>query len=215
MSMGKILKISIVLILFSFAFVSIGSVYAEEKIMAPTTTGEKDVLVTGTRAKAVKETVMMKKTVKLSQARLNVCKTKSNVISERMSNLRMLGAKVHQDRSAIVQKIDTYYNEKLVPQGLVLSNYDTLKSDIATKQANVQTALAKVQESGKSFSCDSEDPKADADTFRADMQALILAQKEYKLAVKNFAIAVRGLTKSIVTPGVSVSPAATQAPVVE
>lgn len=159
------------------------------------------------------------KKVKLSQARLNICRNRSEKIGMRYKNMLGLGMKIDSDRQSIVTRVDTYYNSKLVSAGHTLSNYATLKADIATKQANVKIALDKAKASGVSFSCDSEDPRADADAFRANMQALIAANKEYKLAVRSFVVSVRDLSKSVNSPvekGVmSPEPEETAAPVAQ
>jgi hypothetical protein len=106
----------------------------------------------------------------------------------------------------------------LVAKGYTLENYDALKTDIATKQSAVKTALEQVRASGKDFSCDSEDPKAQTDTVRQNMQALINANKAYKASVKTFVAAVRDLAKeaksATLSPSPEVSPEAELSPVV-
>jgi hypothetical protein len=165
-------------------------------------------------------TLGAKKIQKLSEVRLKKCEAKEEAISERFKNMQMLGLKLHQDRVNLVIRVDKYYNEKLVPAGYTLNNYEALKTDITTKEANLQAAIVKLQQSGQTFSCDLEDPKATTDVFRANVQALIMAHKEYKTATKNFIVAVKGLSKQAIlaklspSPVISQVPNVTQAPVV-
>lgn len=143
---------------------------------------------------------------KLSEARLRICEARSKNISMRFNKLISMGNKSHEAQEMRIEKVDNYYNERLVPEGFSLDNYDDLKSDIDTKKANVKALLEKLQTNGQSFTCDSEDPKGQADTFRDDMKALISANKDYKTSVRTFVVAVRDLAKEARKEKVSPTP---------
>lgn len=154
--------------------------------------------------------------VKLSEARLRVCEERENKIGNRFKNLLAIGEKTHTGMEKTLERVDKFYNNVLVPAGYTLPNYDSLKSDIATKKAAVQAALTEAQASGQDFSCDSDDPKGEADAFRQDVQVLMTANKAYKTSVRTFVVAVRDLAKEAKadkssSPSPSVSPEAVEA----
>jgi hypothetical protein len=154
--------------------------------------------------------------VKLSEARLRTCEEREAKIGDRFKNLLAIGEKTHTGMDKIVERVDTFYNNILVPAGYTLANYEVLKSDMATKKAAVQSALAEAQTSGQSFSCESDDPKGQADAFRQDVQALMTANKAYKTSVRTFVAAVRDLAKEAkadkLSPSPAVSPVVTETP---
>lgn len=170
--------------------------------------------------KEAKITGMAVKKNALSEARLKICETREEKIDNRFKSLVALGEKTHTGKEKIIERVDGFYTNVLVPAGYTLPNYAALKSDIATKDQSVKTILEELQASGEEFSCDSEDPKALADEFKENTQALIAANKAYRQSVRNFVVAVRDLAKKAKTDklGVSpkVSPAVTQevAPVI-
>lgn len=165
-------------------------------------------------------TAAMKKS-KLSEARLKICNQRAANVSMRFKNLLSLGMKSHENLDETVTRVDDFYNSKLISAGYTLPNYTVLKSDITTKQANVNTLLDKAKVDGQSFSCDSDDPKTQADTFRQDVQSLILANKAYRISVRTFVVSVRDLALKAKMAKLSPSPAvspienpeATEAPI--
>jgi len=152
------------------------------------------------------ETKAAMKVEKLSEARLKICQSREERISNRFTNLLSLGAGSHQNFEGFVVRVDDFYQNTLVVQGYSLENYKVLKADIAKNQVAVKTALEQVRLSGRDFSCDSEDPKAQTDTFRQNMQVLINANKAYKTSVRTFVAAVRDLAKEAKSATLSPSP---------
>jgi len=136
-----------------------------------------------------------RKVQKLSEVRLRLCNARAKNISMRFNKLVSMGNKSHDVSHARIEKVDNFYNDKLVSEGFSLDNYETLKTDMDTKEANVHSILDKIEANGQSFSCDSEDPKGQADTFRDDMKTLISANKDYRVSVRKFVVAVRDLAK--------------------
>ena len=151
------------------------------------------------------DAAMMRKN-NLTEARLRICQSREERISNRFTNVLSLGARVQQNFEGFIARVDYFYVNTLSPQGYTLENYSELKADTATKQAAVNAALAEVRAGGQDFSCDSEDPKAQADTFRTNSQALITANKEYRTSVRTFVAAVRDLAKEMRTATLSVTP---------
>ena len=143
---------------------------------------------------------------KLSEARLKLCKARAKSLENRSKSLLLRANGMRERTEKIVELVSKFYEEKLVPQGKTLSNYDALLSDIATKKANVASFIDQAKNDVSGFSCEGDDPKTILDTFHADMKEVIAAIKEYHAAVKTFVSAVRDLAKA--QPSVSPSPGA-------
>lgn len=149
-----------------------------------------------------------KRKEKLSEARLKLCKARANAIGNRLKAMHQRATVIHKGHEKIYARVDEFYNNKLVPNGYVLSNYADLKAEIEANKTNVQTLLDAAKTSGTDFSCDSEDPKGQVDAFHEDMNALIEANKTYKESIHTFVKAVRDLAKTAKAEKVSPSPTA-------
>lgn len=209
--MLKTIKLSIFFGLFLLIFASANSTWAIEDsttIDKSTIKNERAVEKINA-ANDIKEKVEATTAVKkanLSEARLRTCEAREQKIANRYKNLLTMGSRFHPYYDKIVARVDYFYTNNLVPNGLILENYDSLKADITSNKEAVSSALAQVQASGQEFSCDSDDPKGEADTFRTNMQALIASNKEYKTSVRAFVVAVRDLAKEAKAATLSITP---------
>lgn len=149
-----------------------------------------------------------KRIEKLSEARLRLCEARQKGIAQRIKYMLQRGKIIHTGHQKIYQRVDEFYNNKLVPNGYSLSNYDDLKAEIEANKANVQTLLDAAKASGEAFDCSSDDPKGQAQAFHEDIKALIEANNSYKQSVHNFVKAVRDLAKTARLD--KISPSATQ-----
>lgn len=147
-----------------------------------------------------------KRAEKLSEARLNVCEARSKAIGNRLKAMHKRASLIHKGHEKTYTKVDEFYNNKLVPNGYELSNYEDLKAEITTNKANVQALLDAATDTGTDFDCSSEDPKGQVDAFREDMKALIDANKTYKESIHTFVKAVRDLAKTVKLEKLSVTP---------
>lgn len=150
----------------------------------------------------------LKKEERLSQARLKICEARENNIGNRVSMLKKRAEVIHKGHEKIYQRVDEFYNNKLVPNGYILSNYTDLKAEVTANKENVKTALETAKESQEEFDCSADDPKGQVDAFREDMKSLIEANKEYKESIHIFVKAVRDLAKTV-TP-IKISPTPTE-----
>lgn len=148
-----------------------------------------------------------KRKEKLTEARLRICKARANAIGNRLKAMNQRATVIHKGHEKIYSRVDEFYNNKLVPNGYVLSTYADLTAEIAANKANVQALLDAAKTSGTDFSCELEDPKGQVDAFHEDMKALIEANKTYKESIKTFVQAVRDLAKTAKAEKVSPSPA--------
>lgn len=146
---------------------------------------------------------------KLSDIRLRLCEARQRGISQRVKFMLVRGKIIHTGHQKIYQRVDEFYNNKLVPKGYTLSNYADLKAEIEANKANVQTLLDAAKESGENFDCSSDDPKGQIDAFRADIKALIEANNAYKQSIHEFVKAVRDLAKTARLDKISPSPSIT------
>jgi len=143
---------------------------------------------------------------KLSQARLKVCEGRSRAIGNRLKAMQKRATLIHKGHEKTYVKVDEFYNNRLVPNGYKLSNYEDLKAEIAANKANVQALLEAAAKTGTDFDCSSEDPKGQLDAFKEDMKALIDANKTYKESIHAFVKAVRDLAKTAKLEKLSVTP---------
>lgn len=143
---------------------------------------------------------------KLSQARLKVCEGRSRAIGNRLKAMHKRATLIHKGHEKTYAKVDEFYNNRLVPNGYKLSNYEDLKVEIEANKANVQALLDAATKTGTDFDCSSEDPKGQVDAFKEDMKALIEANKAYKESIHTFVKAVRDLAKTAKLDKISPSP---------
>ena len=136
---------------------------------------------------------------RLQDAKLRSCQAREGAISQRSTHLAQMATTMENTFDAIAQRVETYYTTKVAPSGKTVSNYDALVSDIQTKKAAVQTALAPASTEATTFSCTSDDPKGQMTQFRTSMLGVITALQNYRTSVKNLIVAVRsvvGVTNS-------------------
>lgn len=235
--MSKLLKLSVFLGLFAFVFAFATTTYAQDEntsdviiSVSPEKTREnkeiKQFKNSQDLERKAKDKAMMneakiskameRKANKLSETRLKVCQGREEKIGNRFKSLIAIGEKTHAGKEKIIERVDKFYTNVLVPAGHTLPNYAALKADIETKEAAVKSALEAAQASGQGFSCDSEDPKAEADAFREDVKTLIAANKAYRTSVRAYVVAVRDLAKQAKADKISsspvISPAITETP---
>lgn len=153
-----------------------------------------------------------KRAEKLSEARLKLCKTRANLIANRIRAMLNIGTNRHKRFENLIARVDEFYINKLVPNGYSIPNYNDLKAEIEANEANVKTLLDAAKESGQVFDCNSDDPKGQAQAFHDDVKALIEANQAYKESIKAFVTAVRDLAKTAKLDKISpsASPSATQ-----
>jgi hypothetical protein len=146
---------------------------------------------------------------RLADAKLRSCQAREAALQKRSNQLTKLATNMQDTFTSISTRVKTYYTETVLPSGKTLSNYDTLIATIATKQAEVGTALTKAQSDVTAFSCTSDDPKGQIALFRTDMQAVKTALKAYRTSIKDLIVAIRtltGTTQSTASPTASASP---------
>lgn len=128
---------------------------------------------------------------RLEDKRLKFCENHQEEIKNRFGHLGNLVSLMFGKFDAIAKSVEDYYNNKLVPSGKTLSNYDALVVEIATKRAAVETALANTESDITDFSCTADNPKGQIRQYRIDMQTVKKALHEYRTSIKNLIVATR------------------------
>lgn len=139
------------------------------------------------------------------RTRLKACQAKQAAIRNRSNRLIQRVNLIIDRFDRITTRVEEYYNNKLVPKGVTLENYDQLLADIEAKKQAAKDAASVASDTAKGFSCDSADPKAQLGQFRTEATNVIRALKEYKKSVIDFLVAVRTKGKNIKSPGATSS----------
>lgn len=128
---------------------------------------------------------------RLDDRRLKLCVAKEKVIQNRTTALNRLSDNIIEKFTAISERVQKYYEEKVVPAGKIVENYDALVSDIETKKVAALAALENAKANSAEFTCNSDNPKGQLSDFRVDMQEFKTALHEYRTSIKNLIVAVR------------------------
>lgn len=140
----------------------------------------------------------------IKDLRSKSCEVRMDNIKNRSESLSERAQKMEDNFGALALKVENYYTTKLVPAGVSVSNYDSLVSDIATKKAAVDAALAEAKSKTASFDCtDITTAKTNVSEYRTAMQKVIAALKEYKTSIKNLIVAVRTAAGKVPKPSSS------------
>lgn len=127
---------------------------------------------------------------RLQQAKLKVCQALSKNIATRSAHMNDRVLKMEETFDSIAQGVENHYLTKLVPQGMIVLNYDALVADIQTQKSALTPLLAAIQTDIANFSCTGNNPAAQLTQYRTDMQAVIQGLHAYKKAVRNLIVAV-------------------------
>ncbi|HEY4695126.1 MAG TPA: hypothetical protein VIH52_04170 [Candidatus Nanoarchaeia archaeon] len=127
----------------------------------------------------------------LTDVKLRVCEKRQEIIKRRSVNLANRSRRHLDIFLGIAKRVDNFYNEKLVPKGIVVSNYEELKADIEAQKAELEAAVASAKTVAEGFDCSGDDPKGQLADFRAEMKLVIEALKDYREAIKNFIVAIK------------------------
>lgn len=133
--------------------------------------------------------------IKLSEKKQAICEKRKNNLVKRSNNI-ITRVERHFNRfGVIVEKVDNFYSDKLIPKGVVISNYETLKADIEIQKAEVQAALTSAKDKIANFDCTSENPKEHLEDFKIEAKNVHEAMKDYRSTIKNFIKAIKADVK--------------------
>lgn len=138
-------------------------------------------------------TPRVKGTDRLKDNRLKMCQKGEKEINTRLTNTEKLVNEILAKLDTIAQRVQEFYNNKIVPSGKTVPNYSTLVADIASKKTAVQTALANAKNDVSGFSCTADNPKGQITQFKTDMQSVKKALQDYKTSIKKLTVAVKSV----------------------
>jgi len=143
---------------------------------------------------------------RLTDTKLKVCQLREKTVGNIMARMSDRGVKQLDVFTKIADRTEAFY----VKSGKVLSNYDALVADMATKKADAQTAVDAVKNTSTTFKCDSTDPKGVASSFKTSLEAQNQALKAYKTAVKNLIVGVKSVQGTTTASTTKTSDGSTQ-----
>lgn len=129
----------------------------------------------------------------LSDLKVKACEARQANISKRSDQIVKRATNQLDVFAKIAVRVQEFYQTKLLPQGKIVSNYDSLGSDITTKSAAIAPLLAQAQADAASFSCDKDHPSEQVKTFNEDMKAVMSALEAYRKSVRVLIVAVKGV----------------------
>lgn len=134
---------------------------------------------------------------RLTQVKLKVCDKKESSIKKRSEKLVAKADKIQTRFDRIIERVDNYYVDVLVPKDVEVENYSDLLANIEDNRRATATALGVAESTAENFTCEGKNPKEQIGQFRTDMKGVISALKGYKKSVVNLIVAVRTKGKNI------------------
>lgn len=150
---------------------------------------------------------------RLADAKLKICQEKSQDVKKRSIYLVNSVSEIEKKFTSILNGVENYYKEKIVPTGITLPNYDQLIANIAAREKTVTPLLEKAQADAANFSCTGDDPHGQLQQLDTDVRAVVQALQEYRTGIHNLMTALREL--KIVEPTSAPIPTVTILPTVQ
>lgn len=145
-----------------------------------------------------------RRVVGLGEVSLRACEARGEAIRIRQESLVRLSTGHLKRMDALMEKVEKYYQETLVPEGKKVENYDALVTDIKEKRNMVLTSLEEATKAMEGFECNADDPKGLYMEFRNRMQETKNNLFQYRRAIKELVGAVRKIAVDL--PKASPSP---------
>ncbi len=134
---------------------------------------------------------------RLTEVKLKICEKKEATIQRRSTRLVVKVEKILNNFDRIVQKVDDFYVDKVVPKIGEMENYEQLLNKNEAKRQEVYVALGAGTETANNFTCEGVNPKDQIKQFRVEMQSVVQALKEYKHTLIDYLVAVKTKAKNI------------------
>lgn len=129
----------------------------------------------------------------LSEVKVQACQARQVAIGKRSDQMVKRAVNQQDVFGKIAQRVEEFYQTKLVPQGKTVPNYDALVSDITTKSAALTPLIVKASSDAATFSCDKDHPSEQVLGFNQDMKAVISALETYRKSVRNLIVEVKSV----------------------
>ena len=147
--------------------------------------------LTGDSRKLATTAALPTKATRASEFAQTACETHVKVIKIRQGNIITFAERAGNRLNKLTLAVEKYYTDTLVPQGKIVPNYDSLVSDVSSKQAALTPLIEKLKADSDGLTCDKNQAKSQFATFRNDMQSFLKAFKNYHLSVLKLMQAVK------------------------
>lgn len=144
----------------------------------------------------------------LEGKKLKACRAREEAIKNRKKSLLRLATEALKRMDGWVENLKKFYEEKMVPNGKTVSNYNDLLAEIERTRAEAVASLDKASKIVDEFSCDGDNPKEVYKEFRLAMQETKTKLFEYRKAIKNLLVAMRKVAGEVAKPTPVASPEA-------
>ena len=134
---------------------------------------------------------------RLTEVKLKVCEKKEASIQKRSTKMVAKAANIQTRFDRIVEKVDDYYVDVLVPKDVEIETYSDLLQIIEDHRRATANNLGVAESTAENFTCEGENPKDQLKQFRTDMKVVISSLQGYRKAVVNLIVAVRTKGKNI------------------
>lgn len=134
------------------------------------------------------------RTDNLAEIKVQACVAREANIKNRSDQMAKRAANMEDVFSKIEQRVEEFYQTKLVSQGKTVANYNALVADVTAKSTALTPLIAKAQSDAVSFSCDKDKPADQVLQFNQDMKAVISALETFKKSVVNLIVGVKSVT---------------------
>ena len=131
---------------------------------------------------------------------LQACQSHEKVLQTRLAHLIQGANSMLDTFTTIATRVEDFYQNKVIPTGKTVPDYDSLFANIHDAKAKVETDLVTTTHNSDDFSCTGIDPKGHLAQFRIDMQEVKKSLKEYRIAIKNLIVAVHTVASESPTP---------------
>lgn len=145
----------------------------------------------GDSRKLASSEAVTNKATRASEFTQNACEVHRKVINLRQKNIIAHAERTQNRLGNLTNAVIKYYTEKLIPQGKIVANYNSLVSDVTAKHALLTEALDKIKADTQGLTCEKNQAKTQFTTFRTDMQTLLKTFKDYRLSVLRLMQAVK------------------------
>ncbi len=134
--------------------------------------------------------------LKLEGVKLQSCQAREAAIKNRKEALIKLVETRLETMDGWVESLRNFYQERMIPAGKNVSNYNDLISEIQAKRTAVQDSLDEATTFAGEFSCTTDDPKAVYQDFRLAMQKTKTGLLAYRKAIKSLLTVMRSVAGS-------------------
>lgn len=141
------------------------------------------------KEKIASRTALLKE--KLEDKKLQVCENRQDQVKKRSQQTAERAERQLNNFSAIAERVDNFYSNKLIPRGVTVASYSALKANIAAKKLVVKNLVDTAKTDANNFNCKGDDPKGQLANFKTDIKNIIIALKEFRTSIRNFIVVIR------------------------